>query len=143
MKNKFVITRAMQIAIRIAFHKAKNRATHGCTYIADGEYRGKTKSFKITQSGLLKILQKQNGCCALTGVPLTFVTKATIEKAGAIGDPKKFSPTNVSIDRINSRFGYLPNNVQLVTNFANKAKGEMQTEEFVQLCRMVVENFKS
>jgi hypothetical protein len=141
-KNKFVVTRAAQIAIMWVYHGAKNRATHGSRYITDGEYRGRTKSFKITQSGLLKILQKQNGLCALTGVPLTFVTKKTIEQGGAIGDPKKSSPTNVSIDRINPRFGYLPNNVQLVTNYANKAKGEMQTEEFVKLCRMVVEKFE-
>lgn len=140
MKNKFVITRAAELYIQTIFHAAKNRAKNGNTYVAYGEYRGRKKSFRITQSGLLKMLQKQNGRCALTGVPLTFVTKKTIKKAGAIGDPKECSPTNVSIDRINPNLGYLSNNVQLVTNYANKAKGEMQQNEFLKFCRMVVEN---
>ena len=131
----------MQIAIQKVFHGAKHRAKHGGRYVSNGEYSGRKKSFKITQSGLLKILKKQNGRCALTGVLLTYVTKETIERAGVVGDPKKFSPTNVSIDRINPRFGYLPNNVQLVTNYANKAKGEMQTQEFVKMCQLVTKKF--
>jgi hypothetical protein len=141
MKTKFVMTRAAEIAVARSYSNARNRALYGGQYVSDGIYRGRKKSFKITKNGLLKILKKQNGCCALTGVPLTFVTVETIKKADVVGDPKKYSPTNVSIDRINPRFGYLPNNVQLVTNFANKAKGEMQTQEFVKMCQLVTRKF--
>ena len=48
-------------------------------------------------------------------------------------------PTNCSIDRIDSSFGYEPGNVQLVCRAANVAKSNLSTSDFVNLCRAVVE----
>ena len=138
MKTKFEVTKAAVVCVQESFYVAKYRAKKGSRYVGYGEYSGRKKAFRITQHGLLNILRKQKGRCALTGVPLTFVTEKTIRRGGAVGDPATFSPTNLSIDRIDPRYGYLPNNVQLVTNFANKAKGEMQTLEFLKMCKKVV-----
>ena len=48
-------------------------------------------------------------------------------------------PTNCSIDRIDSKVGYIVGNVQLVCRAANVAKSDLGADEFVKLCRAVVE----
>jgi len=142
LTNKFVVTKAAKVAIRTVFHGAKDRAKNGSFYGPSGR-TGRRKAFRITQDYLISLLVKQNGLCALSGVPLTFVTKRTIEEGDAVGDPEKFAATNVSIDRIDPRYGYVYGNIQLVTSYANRAKGEMKCNEFLQFCLNVVKfNYK-
>lgn len=138
MTDKFVITRAVELAIQSIFHGAKHRAKGNGAYNSHGEKTGRRRKFNITQAHLLSLLKQQNGLCALSGIPLTFVTRKTIEEANAVGNPEDFASTNVSIDRINPNFGYVYGNVQLVTSYANKAKGEMMTAEFLNFCMSVV-----
>lgn len=47
-----------------------------------------------------------------------------------------------SIDRINSDKGYTPENCQLVLLSVNRAKNEMPGDDFVGMCRAVVEHAK-
>ena len=81
----------------------------------------------ISVDALETLWFSQKGKCALTGWEMTM----------ELG--KGVVPTNCSIDRIDSSFGYEPGNVQLVCRAANVAKSNLSTSDFVNLCRAVVE----
>jgi hypothetical protein len=69
----------------------------------------------------------QNGKCALTGWDMTMeLGKGVVH-------------TNCSIDRIDSSLGYEPGNVQLVCRAANVAKSNLSENDFLNLCKAVVE----
>jgi hypothetical protein len=81
----------------------------------------------ISLDALELLWSTQQGQCALTGWPMT------MELANGV------VPTNCSIDRIDSKVGYIVGNVQLVCRAANVAKSDLGADEFVKLCRAVVE----
>jgi len=70
---------------------------------------------------------QQNGYCAITGWPMT------MELANGVVH------TNCSIDRIDSKMGYIVGNVQLVCRAANVAKNALSAAEFLALCGAVME----
>lgn len=85
----------------------------------------------MTVKDLNLILEKQNGLCALTGVPLT----CTLELG-------KISNTNASIDRIipgAKGGGYVVDNIRLVCSIVNKMRGTLTDEEFLYWCKMISE----
>lgn len=84
----------------------------GKEYVASGNY----SELCLLTSQLLK---KQKGRCALTGQP--FEERSAEE--GGIQDDR------ISLDRIDNSRGYYDGNVQLVTQFANRARGQMSIEE--------------
>jgi hypothetical protein len=53
-------------------------------------------------------------------------------------DRLRRSPRAPSIDRIDSKKGYTPDNCQLITYIANCAKNQFTVDEFVRMCRAVV-----
>ena len=75
---------------------------------------------------LMTLLAKQDGKCALTGRPMTFWA----------GKGNVWS--NASIDRIDSRLGYVLDNIQLTCVAINKMKRDYAQSDFVQWCRDVV-----
>lgn len=80
----------------------------------------------ITVDELEALWERQEGRCALTGWPMTReLGKGTV-------------PTNASIDRVDSRHGYLVGNVQLVCRAANVAKHDLSVSDFLALCAAVV-----
>jgi hypothetical protein len=81
----------------------------------------------ISLDALELLWQTQQGRCALTGWPMTMELAAGVV------------PTNCSIDRIDSKEGYVVGNVQLVCRAANVAKSNLSAAEFVSLCRAIVE----
>jgi len=81
----------------------------------------------ISLDALVALWDYQKGRCALSGWQMT----TTLGKG--------IMHTNCSIDRIDSRRGYEPGNVQLVCRAANIAKSDMPTDMFFQLCRAIVE----
>lgn len=76
---------------------------------------------------IMQMYEAQGGCCALTGIQMTWKTNA-----GRV-------QTNLSIDRISVLCGYTQDNVQLVCRMANIMKGELSQSDFVAVCRRVVE----
>jgi len=78
----------------------------------------------IDRDYLYELFKKQKGRCALTGVPMKVEKKAI---------------TCLSLDQIDSNLGYVKGNVQWVAWAANRAKGDMSHEVFVDMCRQVVE----
>lgn len=74
----------------------------------------------VTVPALLELLKKQNFRCELSGRELT--------------------PQNVILDHIDSFASsndHSIRNIQLVVNEANRAKGSMKNDDFIQLCRDV------
>lgn len=83
--------------------------------------------FAITIEDVWELFIKQNKKCALTGEYLYFDTYA------------KRGSGNASLDRIDSSKGYVLGNIQWVTKKVNIIKRELSQEEFLCLCRKVVD----
>lgn len=82
--------------------------------------------WEVSAPYLSELFEKQNRRCALSGLLLTFPTAA--EKGTA------------SLDRINSKTGYLPGNVQWVHRKLNLMKMALPNAEFLQLCKAVAQH---
>jgi hypothetical protein len=48
--------------------------------------------------------------------------------------------TNASIDRIDSSKGYVVDNIQFVCRIANTAKSDLSQEDFINLCKTIINN---
>lgn len=78
----------------------------------------------IDRDYLYQLFKNQEGLCALTGVPLKVEKKAI---------------TCLSLDQIHPSLGYVKGNVQWVAWAANRAKGDMDQEVFIDMCSKVIE----
>jgi hypothetical protein len=86
--------------------------------------------FDIDLMYLLGLYETQNGACAVSNQQMTYTA----------GGGRTL--TNISIDRIDSKKGYIKGNVQLVCDIVNRMKSDMTQLEFVQWCDMVVRHAK-
>ena len=83
--------------------------------------------FYITEQTIVDLWKKQKGKCALSGVNLT-LTHGTTTNA---------NPTKLSVDRIDNRLGYFPENVQLITWQANAAKSVWSNQQLIDMCKTI------
>jgi len=74
---------------------------------------------------------QQDRKCALSGVLLLFYKLR-----------KECSKTTASLDRIDSRKGYIPDNIQWVHKDVNRMKQAFQEDEFLNWCQLIVNNKK-
>lgn len=113
---------------------ATERSYRQRTSTPEGFFRRLTRSnhrrAALTPEFLLGLYEKQQGCCALSGIRMT-----TISGKGHI-------LTNVSIDRIDSSKEYEQDNVQLVCHIVNLMKHNMTVEQLVLWCRRIIEHSK-
>tara|TARA_Y100000389_G_scaffold188243_1_gene210602 strand:+ start:301 stop:1737 length:1437 start_codon:yes stop_codon:yes gene_type:complete len=88
-------------------------------------------NFDINQDIISKIIEHQNGKCSYTGKNLIYNSNDNF---------------TISIDRINSKLGYVKHNIQLVGKIINIAKNDMSHEIFLNLihsikfCKPINEN---
>lgn len=101
-----------------------NRLLRQATGITRISGKPKTKKFELTIEQAWKLFLDQDQRCALSGVELQF------------GDLKQKEVT-ASLDRIDSKKGYAPGNVQWVHKIVNMMKGSLSDIEFVAWCRAV------
>lgn len=88
----------------------------------------------ITLDDVVTMYRKQKGVCSLTGMPFVLPRdRVTGERRG---------PWSPSIDRIDSKKGYSPGNVHLVTVMANVAKAEFSIKEFHHMCANATINLR-
>ena len=87
------------------------------------------KKGTLTSLGLIKMLDEQDGKCALSGVKLT-----------CIRIRGKVSTTNASIDRINAGEEYNEDNVQLVCRAVNSFRNNLTVADFINWCKKVAKN---
>lgn len=87
----------------------------------------KGRSFDITKEDLCDLWKKQNGLCALSGIPMTY----------EMDNGRIY--TNVSIDQIDPGKGYTKDNTQLVCMGVNQMKSDLSMPELLFLCKQVLE----
>ena len=81
----------------------------------------------ITIDDIKNKYKLQNGLCAVTGTVMTH--KAERQK----GTVKNHHPDNISIDRINSKIGYIYDNIQLVCSHINISQWDMESSLILEL----------
>jgi hypothetical protein len=86
--------------------------------------------FEITMDDVADIMDAQGGECALTGWCIDFPET---------GHPHK---VDASIDRVDSQFGYIKGNIQLVHKMVNMCKQQYSQDEFVKMCKAVADKEK-
>ena len=89
------------------------------------------KEFNLTIEYLQDLWDKQNGICAISGVPINMINK------------KRFNDQTASLDRVDSSIGYVEGNVQWVHKKINIMKTTLSDEEFIDICENVVNYHKS
>jgi len=84
--------------------------------------------FDITPEYLMEIYNKQNGLCYYSGIKMEIALKG-------------YSTNNytLSIDRIDSTIGYLSSNIVLCCDAVNTMKMQMETNEFLKICKKIVD----
>lgn len=103
---------------KIVFTRIKHHAIKTC------------KEFDITLEYIAKLFDKQNGKCMLSGLELAFgISDKVIQTA--------------SLDRIDSSKGYIRGNVQWVHKNVNWMKQDFSDDEFIEMCKRIVEYDKS
>ena len=88
-------------------------------------------SNELTIEYLYDLLLKQNRKCALTGVNIDLTES---RKSSNVD----FELMTASIDRIDSRKGYEPNNIQWVHKNINRMKWAFPQDQFIEMCQLVV-----
>ncbi len=94
--------------------------------------RAKDLPFEVDIQYLWNLFEQQNGQCALTGWPIEF-NKSYRTK----------TQKTASLDRIDSRLGYVKGNLQWVHRDVNKLKKNMKNEIFISVCKAVAERLTS
>lgn len=84
--------------------------------------------FEVTIEYIWDLFLRQNKCCALSGIPLSFPTHSS--------DLAMLRAT-ASLDRIDSAQGYIPGNVQWVHKHINFMKRTFSQEYFIDMCKKV------
>lgn len=102
----------------LLFSKLKNLVTKA---------RLRTKEFdpKVDWEYLFDLWTNQNGLCIYSGLPLSVEVN---------------HPHTVSLDRIDSKIGYVRGNLQLVSASVNRMKQEFSEEFFLDLCGKITNN---
>lgn len=102
--------------------------------ITQSRYRSKqsNRDHLINTEYLRGIYKSQDGKCALSGIEMTL--------RGARGSTEYW--TSISLDRIDSKLGYIHGNVQLVCTAVNYMKKDMSDVDFITFCTKVSEKFK-
>lgn len=78
----------------------------------------------LNRDYLYRLFKEQNGVCALSGVPMKVEKRAV---------------SCLSLDQICAGKGYVVGNVQWVAWAANRAKGDMDSDVFLDMCHKIVE----
>ena len=90
-------------------------------------------TFKVSIKYLWDQYLKQDKKCPYTGIDLILESKNSISR----------TPSNSSLDRIDSTKGYIEGNVQWVFKKINLLKSDLSEKEFIELCTLVSKHSNS
>lgn len=85
-------------------------------------------SVNITVQEVKKQWDKQKGICPYTGIELELFSKDNLKKA--------------SLDRIDSKLGYIIGNIEFVLTSINFMKNDMGVDETIELCKIISNKWK-
>lgn len=91
--------------------------------------------FKVSIEYIWNLFLSQNRKCALTDIELIF------QKRGE--EARNRGLKTASLDRIDSKKGYIEGNVQWVHKDVNRMKREYTQERFIEICLKVAERYKN
>ena len=91
------------------------------------------KRFEITIEQAWELFLKQDNKCALSGVPLKFVTIGRSNR-------QRLKEQTASLDRIDSNGHYTIDNVQWVHKDVNRMKNVYEQEYFIDMCKNIANN---
>lgn len=89
----------------------------------------KNKLFDISKEDLMDIWIRQNGKCAISKIPMTYIMDGGR------------NPYNVSIDQINPSKGYTKDNIQLVCMCVNQLKSDFDMNVVINICKNIIKNY--
>lgn len=95
-------------ALNLALHNAKKRSI-----------------VEVTRDQMVEMWKAQNGCCALSGVKMTWGNG-------------QITGTSMSMDRIDQNKEYTIDNVRLVCQAVNALRGRMSDEAMLEMARAIV-----
>ncbi len=107
--------REVGLALQAAIRSARGRASR----------RG--MDFDLDEDWALELAERQEFKCCLTSIPFYMKTDAT----------SKVRPYGPSLDRIDSKKGYISGNIQWVHTDVNRMKLDYPQDYFIQMCRRV------
>lgn len=96
--------------------------------------RARNLPFEITDAGMWELFLAQDRRCAMSGLELSFYSKR-------VGTAHTVTPT-ASLDRIDSKIGYVDGNVQWVHKDVNMMKQSYTTHRFLELCKLIHQHNK-
>jgi hypothetical protein len=89
---------------------------------------GREIEVAVTTEYLAKLYTEQDGKCALTGIPI---------EASITNTRNRGRVWTASVDRIDSSKGYVEGNVQWLHKDINRMKWDLDTDKFIELCKLV------
>ena len=87
--------------------------------------------FEITMEDAWKQWEKQGGLCALSGQKISICTK------------NNGSPDKASLDRIDPKQGYTPDNIQWLHKDINFMKRNFPEDYLIEMCKKIIDHQKS
>ena len=98
-------------------------------YYGEIKYRAKQRGleFNVSKKYLWELFLEQKGLCALTKKPIKF------------GRIYYRNETTASLDRIDNEKGYIIGNVRWVIKPINMMRRDLDTDFFIELCRLVAD----
>jgi hypothetical protein len=111
-------------------HQARCKLTPRYSFSATLCLARKRAVVTIDQDHLMGLYDQQEGLCALSGVRMTWATG-------------RWSPTSISMDRIDNNSGYIAGNVRLVCVAVNAFRGTMNDQELLKMAKSLVSTMES
>ena len=90
--------------------------------------------FEIDEKFINELLISQDYKCKYSGL------KLDIETIGS--DENNVNPNTLSIDRIDSKLGYIKINIVLVAAIVNSMKNDLSEDDFIKVVNLICKNFK-
>lgn len=82
----------------------------------------RNQEFRLTRQDFIDMWKNQSGACAYTGLKMDLTPNTDF---------------SVSVERIDSNIGYIPENTILTTTAINRMKSNFSAEFFYKMCRDV------
>lgn len=86
---------------------------------------------------LIHLFEKQNGFCAVSGLPMTWMHEGLYTNHGSRRG------TNISVDRIDPEAGYVLDNIRLVCDRVNKMRSNMTDGDLYFWCTVLAKALRT
>ena len=124
----------------IKTHKYRNTETGfwvGLWNNLIGNAKARKLEVNITKQDVTDLYKKQNGLCALTGIPMQLVQAKRETRSRTLNHYR------VSVDRVDSEQGYIKENIRLVCAYVNIMRSDMTDDQLRFWCNAILKGQKN